>query len=110
MTDWDALFKYLEDHTQAQAGKKFNIHPKSISRKKKEMNNRVTLEVTKVTLPKVTTPRRQFFRVPIVFLSDYKEVCHTWLSAYKSSKNGASIRRRERILNELERIKKEVDK
>ena len=51
-----------------------------------------------------------YFSVPYTFLSDYKELCHTWLSAYKRSTNGASIRRRERIQNELERIKKEVDK
>ena len=110
MTDWPAVFKYLEGHTQVETGIKFDLHPKSISRKLKEMKNKVTSEVTNVTLPKVTYPRRQYFRVPIGFLSDYEECLHTWLSAYKRYNNGATIRRRERIHKELKRLEKEVDK
>ena len=110
MTDWPAIFKDIDDGmTQVDAAKKYNIHVKSISRKKKEMK-KVTSKVTKVTLPHVTPTRRQFFRVPIEFLSDYEECLHTWLSAYKRYNNGATIRRRERINEEIKRLKKEVDK
>jgi len=117
MTDWVSLFKDLDDGmTQVAAGIKYNVHPKSISRKKKEMK-KVTKVTTKVTLPKVTRPtqpRKQFFRVPIVFLSDYIEMGYNWLSSYQSKNNPATIRRRAVVESETIRLetikKKEVDK
>ena len=53
------------------------------------------------------------FNVHIVFLSDYIEALHTWLSSYSSKTNDATVRRREAPNQEvirLEKIKKEVDK